>query len=193
MYKAKFKTAYDQREIVMDVAVIGDVVVGEMVEIKPSTEDRPAICSKLDASTIAGAKEEASHIIAQSDMTMEYGHVPVENRDYRYSDKVASTIDMNKIAPAANASGAEFLGIFDSTDALPSSSSAVTSGDTALVLDTTNDVFDKYVASVASTTVTWTKATSTAAYSISVAEATKKIAAFKITNIDDVNVVEYTI
>ena len=25
-------------------------------------------------------------------MTMEYGHVPVENRDYKYSDEVAATI-----------------------------------------------------------------------------------------------------
>ena len=33
------------------------------------------------------------YIIAQSDQTMGYGHVPVEDRDYRYSDEVKMNSD----------------------------------------------------------------------------------------------------
>ena len=33
-----------------------------------------------------------------TDMTMEYGHVPVENRDYRYNDKVSIGTSAKKVA-----------------------------------------------------------------------------------------------
>lgn len=87
MYKAKFKTAYDQREIVMDVAVVGstDLVVGELVTLTAATSTVPAYISS------AASVSAATHIVAQSDMTMEYGHVPVEARNYAYSDKVKAT------------------------------------------------------------------------------------------------------
>ena len=88
MLKASFKTAYLQREVPMTVAVAGDkpLVVGEMVTLTAASGAVPA--SIKSAATVAAA----THIIAQSDMTMEYGHVPVENRDYKYSDEVAATI-----------------------------------------------------------------------------------------------------
>lgn len=88
MFKASFKTAYLQREIPMTVAVAGDkpLVVGEMVTLTAASGAIPA--SIKSAATVAAA----THIIAQSDMTMEYGHVPVENSDYKYSDEVAATI-----------------------------------------------------------------------------------------------------
>ena len=38
------------------------------------------------------------YIVAQSDQTMEYGHVPVEMRDYRYDDKVADKSTAKKVA-----------------------------------------------------------------------------------------------
>lgn len=87
MLKAKFKTAYGQREIPMDVAVVGtsDLAVGQLVTLTAANGSVPAYISA--ATTVAAA----THIIAQSDMTMEYGHIPVEDRNYTYSDKVAPT------------------------------------------------------------------------------------------------------
>ena len=38
------------------------------------------------------------YIVAQSDQTMEYGHVPVEMRDYRYDNKVADKATAKKVA-----------------------------------------------------------------------------------------------
>lgn len=87
MYKAKFRTAYDQREIVMDVAVIGtdNLVVGQLVTLTAANGSVPAYIAS------AASVSAATHIVAQSDMTMEYGHVPVEARNYAYSDKVNVT------------------------------------------------------------------------------------------------------
>lgn len=87
MLKAKFKTAYGQREIPMDIAVVGstDFEVGQLVKFVEAASGIPAHI--LTATTV----KEATHIIAQSDMTMEYGHVPVEDRDYKYSPKVKVT------------------------------------------------------------------------------------------------------
>ena len=87
--KAKFRTAYDQREIVIDAKVTAEVSVGTLVTVTFGTPNSIAAASTLAAAT---------HIIAQSDMTMEYGHVPVENRDYKYSDKVAASTVEKKVA-----------------------------------------------------------------------------------------------
>jgi hypothetical protein len=89
MYKAKFKTAYDQREIVLDAKVTDELVVGALVTVTFGTPNVVA-----EAASVAAA----THIVAQSDMTMEYGHVPVENRDYRYSDVVATSDKEKKVA-----------------------------------------------------------------------------------------------
>ena len=87
MVKGKFKTAYDAREIVLDAKVTAELVVGQLVKLNGSGE--------LVAAT---AKSDAAYMVAQSDMTMEYGHVPVENRNYAYSDKVAVSATNKKIA-----------------------------------------------------------------------------------------------
>lgn len=87
MLKGEFRTAYLQREVPLDVAVIGSkpLVVGELVKLTPASGDIPAYIES--ATSLA----DATHLIAQSDMTMEYGHVPVEYHDWRYSDEVAVT------------------------------------------------------------------------------------------------------
>ena len=104
MLKAKFKTAYGQREIPMDIAVIGgtELAVGQLVTLTPANGEVPAYISA--ASTAANA----THIIAQSDMTMEYGHVPVEDRNYTYSYKVAPTA-----ASASAASPTKKVALFE--------------------------------------------------------------------------------
>lgn len=93
MFKAKFKTAYLQREIPVEVAVIGSAAleVGQLVTLTPTNGTNPDYIAAAAGATEAAALSAATHIIAQSDMTMEYGHVPVENRDYKYSPEVAVT------------------------------------------------------------------------------------------------------
>lgn len=78
---AQFKTAYDQREIPMEAKVSEELTVGALCTYTSSTN------------TFAGAETvaAATHIIAQSDMTLEYGHIPVELRDYKYSPIVAAS------------------------------------------------------------------------------------------------------
>ena len=93
MFKAKFQTAYLQREIPVEVAVIGAAAleVGQLVTLTPTNGTNPDYIAAAAGATAAAALSAATHIIAQSDMTMEYGHVPVENRDYKYSPEVAVT------------------------------------------------------------------------------------------------------
>ena len=90
---AHFKTAYLQREEWHDVDVVGSapLKVGDCVQLHDATA---TVAAYIEKSTFANA----THIIAQSDQTIGYGHVPVENRDYRYNPEVAVTL---AAAPAA--------------------------------------------------------------------------------------------
>lgn len=105
---ASFKTAYLQREIVETCDVVGasPLKVGDYVKFTAATATVPAYIQK---STIANA----THIIAQSDMTMEYGHVPVENRDYRYKKDVACT---QAAAPTKATTTQKKVALFKITD-----------------------------------------------------------------------------
>lgn len=115
-YKAQFKTAYLQREIVENIAVDGDagleadytvantvdltLHVGDVVKI---ANDKLSLALAYHASADASiddsdAVKEGNYIVAQSDMTMEYGHVPVEYRDYKYENNVADTASAKKVA-----------------------------------------------------------------------------------------------
>ena len=85
---AHFKTGWMQKEQVLDVKVATDVKVGDMVALNPDGET-------LDKTMSLSS---ADYIIAQSDMTMEYGHIPVEQHDHRYSDKVAQSSTKKKVA-----------------------------------------------------------------------------------------------
>lgn len=109
---ASFKTAYLQRELVFDAAVKGDnvyadtnvipaaasamdarkqatdttvVIVRDLVKYTPATTTVPGYIERVLSLA------DATHIVAQSDITLEYGHVPVENRDYRYFPVVNAT------------------------------------------------------------------------------------------------------
>ena len=83
---ASFKTAYLQKEDYIDADVVGtdDLKVGDCVQLTEATDSAGAYIQK---SSLANA----THIIAQSDQTLAYGHVPVEYRDYKYNDSVAVT------------------------------------------------------------------------------------------------------
>lgn len=86
--KAHFKTAYLQREIVIQAKVSEELAVGALCTYTPGTN------------TIAGASAAAvgNYIVAQSDMTMGTGHVPVEYRDHSYSPKVAASTTAKNVA-----------------------------------------------------------------------------------------------
>lgn len=83
---ASFRTAYLQREVPLDLVVVAaadaPLKVGNLVTVVPATDTVNAYMQK--AANLAVA----THIIAQSDMTLSYGHVPVEYQDYRYSPNV---------------------------------------------------------------------------------------------------------
>lgn len=166
MYKAKFITAYLQREILVDAVVVGGdpLVVGEALTIQGSG-DGPVLISGVTANSVPAAAAAATHILAQSDMTVEYGHVPVENRDYRYSPEVAASIAGADPLP-------NFDGFFESAQALNAALGNGTKDHTALVK--AGQGYTKY------------SSNGTAYTNANVPATVKKVAVFKITNKDDV-------
>lgn len=98
-----FKTAYLQHEIVEDVKVTADknqvLHVGDIVKITNGVLGLVLSASATAAgSVVFPALTTDMYIVAQSDQTMEYGHVPVEMRDYRYDNKVADKTTAKKVA-----------------------------------------------------------------------------------------------
>lgn len=115
-YKANFKTAYLQRELPLDLKVDGDagleadytvantvdltLHVGDVVKMVGDTIQLAlAYHASADASIDdTDAIKVGNYIVAQADQTMEYGHVPVEYRDYKYKDNVADSASLKKVA-----------------------------------------------------------------------------------------------
>lgn len=87
--KAEFKTAYLQRELQLDVTLAVAVEVGDVVSVSADG----AMTLKAGNTVAVG-----DYIVAQSDQTMGYGHVPVELRDYRYSPTVDISETKKKVA-----------------------------------------------------------------------------------------------
>ena len=89
-----------QREIPLDVTAaaklelkIGDVVAITSAGVVSAVTDNSGGSGAAKAAVVEG-----NYIVAQSDMTMEYGHVPVENRDYKYKDDVVLNTTAKKAA-----------------------------------------------------------------------------------------------
>ena len=98
-----FKTAYLQHEVVEDVKVTAGknqvLHVGDIVKITNGVLGLVLSASATAAgSVVFPALTTDMYIVAQSDQTMEYGHVPVEMRDYRYDSKVADKATAKKVA-----------------------------------------------------------------------------------------------
>lgn len=98
-----FKTAYLQHEVVEDVKVTAGknqvLHVGDIVKITNGVLGLVLSASATSANGVSfPALTTDMYIVAQSDQTMEYGHVPVEMRDYRYDDKVADKATAKKVA-----------------------------------------------------------------------------------------------
>ena len=147
----EFITARLQREIPMEVAV----------GVSPTAHMRVGQLVKLENGVLKTVtkKDDATHIIAQSDMTMERGHVPVEYRDYRYSDYVAGTVSDTS----------NFLGVYKKAD-FPAAATG-DNGKYAYASDEGKVYKSSGTAWAADTTITVT---------------TKKVALFKIINKDDI-------
>ena len=116
---AEFKTAYLQREIPLDVVVAdGGLKVGALVKLSVGNSG-PVIGR-------AASLEDATHLIAQSDMTViPEDHPKTEYRNYQYSDAVKGS--------DAVFADANFAGIYATTTAL-STAGTGTSGQLAYVL-----------------------------------------------------------
>lgn len=98
-----FKTAYLQHEIVEDVKVTAGknqvLHVGDIVKITNGVLGLVLSASAASADAVSfPVLTTDMYIVAQSDQTMEYGHVPVEMRDYRYDNKVADKATAKKVA-----------------------------------------------------------------------------------------------
>ena len=98
-----FKTAYLQHEIVEDVKVTAGknqvLHVGDIVKITNGVLGLVLSASAASAGAVSfPVLTTDMYIVAQSDQTMEYGHVPVEMRDYRYDNKVADKATVKKVA-----------------------------------------------------------------------------------------------
>lgn len=86
-YKASFITGWGQREIHKDMKVSAAGKVGYLYSIGADT------LTLLANAPVAGTKYA---MIAQSDDTLGDGHVPVEHRDWQYSDEVAASASAKK-------------------------------------------------------------------------------------------------
>ena len=116
---AEFKTAYLQRAIPLDAAVVDTgLAVGALVKYGISGTT-PVVSAAADLA-------DATHIIAQSDMTLiPEDHPKTDYRDYRYSAAV-KPLD-------ASIKADTFIGAYATTSDLPTATSTNT-GKTALVL-----------------------------------------------------------
>ena len=94
---ANFKTAYLQREVVLDVVGVASetMTVGQIFSMSGTSINPLVVGSQANASAAIsaaiGSVTAGMYIVAQGDQTMEYGHVPVEYADYKYSPKVTLT------------------------------------------------------------------------------------------------------
>lgn len=88
-YKGNFKTGWNQREIHADMKVEMVAKVGTLCTIGTDT------LTPLTSAPAAGTKYA---MIAQSDDTIGDGHIPVENRDWLYSDIVAASTTKKHVA-----------------------------------------------------------------------------------------------
>lgn len=111
-YRGEFETAYLQHEVALDLKVkaaggvaSGDTPsstqilhVGDIVKIVNNELQLVVAGAATENSIVDPALTTDMYIVAQSDQTMEYGHVPVELRDYRYVDTVADKTTVKKVA-----------------------------------------------------------------------------------------------
>ena len=90
--KASFKTAYGQREIVLDVQVAADMTVGTVVSLSGTGDS-----AKITAVANSTAPATTHYIVAQSDMTMGNKR-DYSKHEFEYSDVVKASTTLKKVA-----------------------------------------------------------------------------------------------
>lgn len=173
-YKGEFKTAYLQREIPVDAAVMhGDgLVVGNLVKFVEATANTVPYIVAATGNDKAAALADATHIIAQSDMTLEYGHVPVEAQDYRYKKTVACTVE-------PGTAGKAFLGVSATKAGINATYDAIATVGDCVYVTADGKVYKCSVAKSGNTAATWVEDTAAVV-------GVKKVALFALFNKDDV-------
>lgn len=173
-YKGEFKTAYLQREIPVDAAVMhGDgLMVGNLVKLVGATANTVPYIVAANGNDKAAALADATHIIAQSDMTLEYGHVPVEVQDYRYKKTVACTV-------VPGTAGAAFLGVVATTAGINAAVGGVAKVGDAVYVTADGKVYKCTAAKTSNAASTW-------AVDTGATVGIKKVALFALINKDDV-------
>lgn len=121
---AQFKTAYLQRMVPFDVAVVGTInegveittanrraaiLLNDFVVLTPASGTTPAYITKA-TQTQVDAKT-ATHIMALTDMTISDRKVPTDLKDYRISDLIGATT-----ATAAATSRVKKVGLYPILD-----------------------------------------------------------------------------
>lgn len=111
---AEFKTAYLQRMIPLDVVVVGTVnekvdvtsanrkaaiCRNDFVKYVPAAGSVPAYITKATQAQVDA--NQATHIVALTDMTIAKGHVPTDLKDYRSSELVGATSAAAPTGPVA--------------------------------------------------------------------------------------------
>lgn len=176
-YFGEFVTARFQRELPERVAVSADsyLRVGQLVKLVPSDGTSLAYIQAVTANNVKEAKEAATHMIAQSDMTMEYGHVPVENRDYRYFPYVYNTFKLKgKTDAESKAAALKYVGVCDTVANLATAEPFKSAAEGSYAYVTAvNKVYKKGAAN-------WADDSANSELT------TKKVALFKLYNKDDI-------
>lgn len=99
-YRAKFKTAYLQRMLIIEATLAADVKVGDLVVYNPATK-------ALTASAAGDASVANSYIVAQSDTSFAaiggdratpYKHINVEDKNLQFDPTVKSSSTVKKVA-----------------------------------------------------------------------------------------------
>lgn len=120
---ASFRTAYLQREIYLDCVVKTACKVGDFVTYTAASGSIPQYIGKSASSEVTAANAAAGklYIVAQSDQTLAYGHVPVENRDYRYDSSVAKTMVGTSVAATDPVKHVALYKVTNFDDVIPAS------------------------------------------------------------------------
>ena len=117
---AQFKTAYLQRAIPMDVAVVGalvagtrkaDIHVNDLVTYTPAAGTTPAYIAK--AASLAAA----THVVALTDQTVGDGtYIHTDVMDYKPSPLVAATVATTGTPTAADVKKVALYPIYEKDD-----------------------------------------------------------------------------
>ena len=114
---AGFVTGYLQREVYLDIDVVNDCKRGDFVVVTNTTYNADGTVAKrgsmVKATKAQVTAKTATHVVAQSDQTLGYGHVPVEDRDYRYDPTVKGTVTT---APTADTTTWKHVALFKITN-----------------------------------------------------------------------------